>query len=116
MDTLTNFLSAVATGLLLFIAAHVEPAAGVWVAAVAGGALSATTGKDRGSLSVALSFILAVLVGVFSSQILAGLFHADNDKLRVAEAFFCALFAEKIVAGIGDGSLLKLLLSRKGLK
>lgn len=113
LDSVTAFVSAVLTAFALFIATHIEPAAGVWVAAVAGGVLSAMTGKDRGALKIATSFALAIFVGVFSSQILGEIFEHRNPNVRVAEAFFCALFAEKIVAGITDGTLIKSILTRK---
>lgn len=116
LDTATTFVSAVLTAFALFVATHIEPAAGVWVAAVAGGVLSAMTGKDRGAAKVATSFVLAIFVGVFSSQILAELFELRNPNVRVAEAFFCSLFAEKIVAGISDGTLIKSILTRKAGK
>lgn len=116
LDSVTAFVSAVLTAFALFVATHIEPAAGVWVMAVAGGVLSAMTGKDRGSGRIATSFALAVLVGVFSSQILAEIFEHKNPNVRVAVAFFCALFAERIVAGITDGSLLTSILTRKGGK
>lgn len=117
LDSATAFISAALTAFALFVATHIEPAAGVWVAAVAGGVLSAMTGKDRSALRITTSFALAVLVGVFSSQILSEIFEHRNPNVRVAEAFFCALFAEKIVAAISDsltnGAIFKTLLSRK---
>lgn len=116
LDSLTAFVSAVLTAFALFVATHIEPAAGVWVAAVAGGTLSAMTGKDRGAWRILTSFALAILVGVFSSQILAEVFEHRTPNVRVAEAFFCALFAEKIVASIGDKSILKTILAMKAGK
>jgi len=113
LDSVTTFFSAVLTAFALFVATHIEPAAGVWVAAVAGAVLSSMTGKDRGAVRIVTSFVLAIFVGVFSSQILGELVELRNPNVRVAEAFFCALFAEKIVAIIADGSLLEKFISRK---
>jgi len=113
LDSVTAFFSAVLTAFALFIATHIEPSAGVWVAAVAGAVLSSMTGKDRSAARIMVSFATAICVGVASSQILGEIFEHRNPNVRVAEAFFCSLFAEKIVAIISDGSLLKTILARK---
>lgn len=117
LDSVTTFISAVLTAIAIFVATHIEPAAGVWVAAVAGSVLSSMTGKDRSAPRVLASFVMAILVGVFLSQILGELFEARNPNVRVAQAFFCSLFAEKIVArvsdSINDGTFLTTILTRK---
>lgn len=116
LDSVTAFFSATLTAFALFIATHIEPSAGVWVAAVAGGVLSAMTGKDRRAARIVVSFATAICVGVASSQLLGEFLEHRNPNARVAEAFFCALFAEKIVASISDGSLIKTILARKAGK
>lgn len=113
LDSVTAFVSATLTAFALFNATHIEPSAGVWVAAVAGGVLSSMTGKDRRAWRIVVSFATAICVGVASSQLLGEFFEHRNPNARVAEAFFCSLFAEKIVASVYDGSLLKTILARK---
>jgi hypothetical protein len=106
LDTLSAWVAAVWTALALFVASNVEPQAGVWVAAVSGGLLSGMVGIDRPFLRRAAHFGLGVFVGIFSSQIILEVISLKTPQSRVAVAFFCALFAEKIVAGIHNGSIL----------
>lgn len=105
IDGLSAWVAAIWTGLTLFIAGNIEPMPGVWVAALSGALLSSFTGPDKGLCRLAFHIVLAILVGVFSSQIIAEVFTLKLQNARVAEAFFCALFAEKIVAGIHNGAI-----------
>lgn len=106
MDTISAWIAAIWTGLTLFVASNIEPMPGVWVAAISGSLLSSFTGPDKSLGRLFFHIVLAILVGVFSSQIIGEIFTL-KIQARVAESFFCALFAEKIVAGIHNGSLLK---------
>lgn len=108
IDATSTWVAAIWTALTFFIAGNIEPLPGVWIAATSGALLSAFTGPDKGLCRMAVHIILAVLVGVFSSQIIAEVV-ALKVQARVAEAFFCALFAEKIVAGIHSGALFRAL-------
>lgn len=107
IDTLTAWAVATWTALTFFIAGNIEPLPGVWVAAVSGALLSAFTGTDKPIGRLIIHIVSGVLVGVFSSQILAELITLKFPLARVAEAFFCAMFAEKIIASIHNGSIVE---------
>ncbi len=106
IDTLTAWVVAAWTALTLFVAANIEPMPGVWVAAVSGSLLSAFTGTDKPLGRLILHIVSGVLVGVFSSQILAEIVTLKFPMARVAEAFCCSMFAEKIVASIHNGTII----------
>lgn len=117
LDTLSAWVAAVWTALTFFVAANIEPMPGIWVAAVSGAMLSAFTGPDKGLTRMITHIFLAICVGVFASQILAELIILKAPQARVAEAFFCSLFSEKIVTGIHNGTILdKLLTAWRGTK
>lgn len=105
IDTLTAWVVAIWTALTIFVAGNIEPMPGVWIAAVSGSLLSAFTGTDKPLGRMVLHIISGVLVGVFSSQIIAEAITLKFPQARVAEAFFCAMFAEKIVASIHNGTI-----------
>ena len=114
IDGFSAWIAAIWTGATLFIAGNIEPLPGVWVAAISGALLSAFTGRDKSLCWLVLHTVLAILVGIFSSQIIAEVVTL-KVQARVAESFFCALFAEKIVAGIHNGALFKALIEwRRG--
>ena len=107
LDSTTSIFVAIWTALTMFIAGNVEPMPGVWVASISGALLSAFTGPDKSLGRLVLHIASGVLVGVFSSQILAEIIALKNPLARVAEAFFCAMFAEKIIAAIHSGTIIE---------
>lgn len=105
-DYASTLFASIWTALTMFIAGNIEPMPGVWVAAISGSMLSAFTGTDKPFLRLVIHIVSGVLVGVFSSQLLAEVIALKNPLARVAEAFFCAMFAEKIVSAIHNGTIL----------
>lgn len=114
MDTVTAWAASAWTATAFFVATNIEPSSGVLVAAFFGASLSAMTGEDRALGKTAVYFATGWMVGVFASQILSELIPLQNPHVRVGEAFFCALFAEKIVSGVHNGSLLSFITSLRG--
>jgi hypothetical protein len=104
IDTLTAWAIAAWTALTLFVATNIEPMPGVWVAAISGALLSAYAGEDRKIGRLVFHIFTAVLFGVFSSQIITVVLPSTFPFARVAEAYFCAMFSERIIAGIHNGT------------
>jgi hypothetical protein len=106
-----DWFIALWTALAFFVASNIEPMPGVWVAAFFGSSLSTMTGRDRKFTIAAVHFVSGLVVGVFASQIIREVITLHTPLSRVGFAFFAALFAEKLVAGISNGELFKALLS-----
>lgn len=113
---LPDWIASAWIALGVFIATQIEPSSGV-IAASGFGALAAiTTGRDRTFTAAIVHAITCICVGVFASQIVAEFVQLKSPFARGAFAFFLALFAEKLIVGVGDGSMWKAILAWKGMK
>jgi hypothetical protein len=106
MDSTSAAVAALWTALTFWVTANVEPMPGVWIAAFSGAVLSSFTGPDKALGRTAAHFALALCVGVGGSQLLPEIVPLRSSQTRVAEAFFCALFSEMLIAAVHSGSAL----------
>lgn len=105
LDYISATVAAIWTALTLFLASTVEPMPGVWIAATSGAILSGFTGADKPLTRLLAHVFLAGCFGIALSQIIPELISIKGTHARVGLSFFCALFSEKIIAGIHSGSL-----------
>jgi hypothetical protein len=103
MTDWTAYAAGLIGGFIAFMAANVEPQAGVWLAACGGALLSMMTGGDRGVGRMLTHVCLGAAVGLFVSQLAVEFIRLSSPNTKVAIAFFAALFSEKIIVLIDSG-------------
>jgi hypothetical protein len=105
LDYISATVAAIWTALTLFLASTVEPMPGVWIAATSGAILSGFTGADKPLGRLLSHVFLAGCFGIALSQIIPEIISIKGTHARVGLSFFCALFSEKIIAAIHNGSM-----------
>lgn len=113
---LPDWVTAAWVALGVFIASQIEPSPGVWIASFSGASFAIMFGRERSFMAALAHAALCVCVGVFASQLVVEFVTLRSPLARSALAFFLALFAERIIVSLNDGSLWKALLSWKGYR
>jgi len=116
LTRLPDWVTAAWVAFGVFVAAQIEPSPGVWIASFGGASFAIMFGRERSFVAALLHAALCVCVGVFASQLVVEFVVLKSPLARSAAAFFLALFAEKIIVGMNDGTVWKALLSWKGIK